>query len=259
MIDLKALFNRVFGFLSKGTEVSYSKISAYLYCPEKFRLLYVEGKFVQPTPAISLGQSIHKTLEDFHSNKYDGPADLFDCYDRLWVNEGFNNPQQTLDFYNKGRRMLENYWETARDMKCEILYVEKDFSFKMGKHRVRGIIDRIDRHPDGRYEVIDYKTHSEMWSRDRIDNDLQLSIYALACKESLGFSPDTLSLYFLAHGQKVSTERSPEKLEEARKLMVKVAEKIAGGEYQPNKANCKGCDMRNACKYNAAAKGKSPA
>ncbi|MFH1368378.1 MAG: PD-(D/E)XK nuclease family protein [Elusimicrobiota bacterium] len=247
-MSIKNLLAGLFGlFGGGGTEVSYSKVYAYLTCPMRFKLLYEDGKFVQPTGPISLGHSVHRALQDFHSNKYDGLQDLLECFDKFWVNEGFATPQQALDYYNKGCRMLENYWNAARDMKSEILFVEKNFSFHLGRHSVRGIIDRIDRHPDGTYEVIDYKTHNEIWNKDRIDSDLQLSVYALACKECLGFEPEMLTLYFLAHGQKLVSARSGEQLAAARKTIASVADKIVRKDYTPNLAKCKGCELRNSC------------
>lgn len=250
-MSFKSIIAGLFGRQSRGMEISYSKINAYLYCPMKYKLLYEEGKFVQPTPAISLGQSIHRALEDFHSHKYDGADELIECYDRVWVNTGFSTPQQALDFYNKGYRMLRNYWEAARDMKSEIIYVEKDFSFDLGKHRVRGLIDRVDKYPDGTYELMDYKTHNEMWPQDRVDSDLQLSIYALGCKECFGFEPDQLSIYFIAHGRKMYSSRSREQIEAAKKTITEVADKIVKKDFEPKNPTCKNCDMKHHCPKNA--------
>ena len=50
---------------------------------------------------------------------------------------------------------------------------------------IRGSIDRIDRLPSGGIEVIDYKT-GRMTSQKGVDESLQLSIYALACRDALG-------------------------------------------------------------------------
>ena len=50
---------------------------------------------------------------------------------------------------------------------------------------IHGEIDRIDRLPSGRVEVIDYKT-GKVSSQKGVDESLQLSIYALACRDALG-------------------------------------------------------------------------
>ena len=38
------------------------------------------------------------------------------------------------------------------------MWFERNFSFRIGPHLLRGRVDRVDRHPDGSYELIDYKT-----------------------------------------------------------------------------------------------------
>ncbi|MHB9156246.1 MAG: RecB family exonuclease, partial [Endomicrobiales bacterium] len=177
------------GRFAAGAKVSYSRINAYQTCPLKYKLMYLDGLRVPPNPFISLGISIHRTLEDYHRKGGERLEDLFESFDSFWVNEGFQTPQQTHEFYEKGRRMLENYHKDSTHRASEILHLEKEFSCRLGKNRLHGIIDRVDRHPDGTFELIDYKTHAELWKQSRVDSDLQLTLYALACKKVLGFKP----------------------------------------------------------------------
>ena len=61
---------------------------------------------------------------------------------------------------------------------------------------VTGSIDRIDRLPSGRVEVIDYKT-GKVSSQKDVHESLQLSIYVLACRDALGLgTPEQVTLYF---------------------------------------------------------------
>ena len=250
----KGLIDRIFSLFQPGIEISYSKINAYQSCPYKYCLIYEKGQKVPPNPYISLGISIHRTLESFHLKKAGDLEDLIDCYNNSWKNEGFNSPQQTYEFFEKGRRMLENYYAEALNLKTEILFVEKEFSFNLGKNRVRGIIDRIDRHPDGSHEVIDYKTHNETWKQAKVDSDLQMSIYALACERALGFKPDILTFYFVARGEKLSTSRSSAQLDTAARTVEEVSRKISSHIFTPDNAFCPRCDFKKTCP-NSAVKG----
>lgn len=234
-----------------GMEMSYSRINTYKTCSWKYRLIYIEGRHLPPNPFISLGLSMHRALEDFHTRKAQSFDELLESYNASWVNEGFGTPQQVQDFFEKGQRMLENYWVSNRDDKNEILFLEKDFNFELGRNRLRGIIDRIDRRPDGTYEVIDYKTHAELWSSAKVDSDLQLSIYALACEKSLGFAPGALSYYFLAHNRKMSTVRTKEQIEQALVTVEETAEKIINKEFVPCMTHCPKCDFKHICPHSA--------
>ena len=80
--------------------------------------------------------------------------------------------------------------------------------------------------PDKTLEVIDYKTSTSMRTEREIKADLQLSIYHLG----LNFLwPDMVKkhqgkikvgLYFLRHGEKVSTEKTEEELNETKNKLL---------------------------------------
>jgi hypothetical protein len=54
--------------------------------------------------------------------------------------------------------------------------------------RVRGVVDRLDRRPDGRLRVIDYKTGRGRLNPAELNDGrrIQLPLYALAAQEALG-------------------------------------------------------------------------
>ena len=232
-------------------ELSYTKVSIFRFCPWKYKLIYEDGYRIPPNPYISLGLSVHRALEAFHKDGHKDQEVLFEIYNQVWVNEGFQNPQQAVHFYDKGRKMLERYFEFAQERKSEIFGVEKEFRFTLGRRVVRGIIDRIDRLPDQTYEVIDYKTHAEMWEQTRIDNDLQLTLYTLGCSRALNIQPSHLSYFFLAHNKSVSTQRSREQLDKALFDLEAVAKEIERGKYVPDTSKCVKCDFKLSCVHSS--------
>src|SRR5690606_14763760 len=62
-----------------------------------------------------------------------------------------------------------------------------------------GLIDRIQRRPSGEVEIVDYKTHRHLKSRDEVMADLQLPIYVIAAREALGYSPTYATMAFVRH------------------------------------------------------------
>ena len=238
-------------------QISYSKVVAYNFCPQKYRLVFVERWFPPSNQFIALGHSIHKTLELFHTRKgMESLDDLLECYNEAWVNDGFASPQLAQEFFEKGERMLVRYWDDNQDRKTEILFVEKHFAFDLEGVKLRGIIDRIDRNPDGTVEVIDYKTHNEVWDQAKADEDLQLSVYYMAARDLLGVPPDVLTYYFLAHGRKVSTHRNKEQIDEALRVISQARAHILSKNFVPNTAACPRCDFREKCAHSTA---KTPA
>jgi RecB family exonuclease len=231
-------------------KISYSRMNAYLFCPNKYKLIYVNNLYIPLNADISFGHTIHKTLEKYHCENGKTAEQLFESYDACWQNDGFTSPQQSFEYYERGRKLLENYFSSFEKSKTKILYTEKSFDANIGKYKFVGIIDRIDETPEGLREITDYKTHINVWEQERVDKDLQLSIYAYACKNVFGFTPDLISVYFLSENKKVYTKRSPEQIEKAVNLCLDIAEKIIAEEFVPDLSKCAFCDFKHKCKYN---------
>ena len=134
-------------------------------------------------------------------------------------------------------------------------FVEKDFSFELGGHKIRGRWDRVDVRalpPEGRSAPIptidvtgdvvrptlplgddewvvvsDYKTggrDDDDASRKRAKESLQLQLYALAWRATTGRLPDEVSLRFLDTGRVATVAVEPKRIVKARELIVAAAE-----------------------------------
>ena len=58
----------------------------------------------------------------------------------------------------EGRRRADSLPRAPDPEPAQPIWLEKQFQFKLGPHVLRGRVDRVDRLPDGGYELIDYKT-----------------------------------------------------------------------------------------------------
>jgi RecB family exonuclease len=210
----------------------------------------VNNFYIPANADISFGQTIHKTLEKYHSLGGKTFEALFESYDACWQNDGFISPQQSFEYYERGKKLLENYFASFKTSRAKILYTEKSFDANIGKYKFVGIIDRIDETPEGFREITDYKTHVNIWEQERVDKDLQLSIYAYACRNVFGFTPDLISAYFLSANKKIYTKRNARQIEEAVNLCLETAEKITAEEFDPDVSKCAFCDFKHKCKYN---------
>jgi len=82
--------------------------------------------------------------------------------------------------------MLKNFYQKNDHKDITILGLEIPFEItiqdpinKDHLHIISGIIDRIQK-KDDRYEIMDYKTGKRLPSQNKVDQNSQLSIYALA-------------------------------------------------------------------------------
>ena len=113
---------------------------------------------------------------------------------------------------------------------------------------ITGSIDRIDRLPSGGIEVIDYKT-GRVESQKGVDQSLQLSIYALACRDALGLgTPEKVTLYFTESALRLSTTRTDEQLDAARADVLARVSRMRAGEFTATPGDpCRRCDYARMC------------
>jgi RecB family exonuclease len=233
-------------------ELNYSKVRAYLSCPHLYKYIYLERKYPPHTPFSALGISVHRALARYHSAGA-GPAvpglgELMLYYDEGWHHQGFETPQQTLEFYGQGRRILEAYWRAgAAGVRAETVFTEKNFDFPFERWRVRGTIDKVDRALSGAgYEIIDYKMGFETRTREDLEKDLQLSIYAIGLKKNFNMDVTAISWMMLVQGEKISVPYDPSREEPVLALLRETGEKIIALDLS-RKGNCSTCSIRTSC------------
>ena len=100
-----------------------------------------------------------------------------------------------------------------------------------------------------RIEVIDYKT-GKMSSQKDVAQSLQLSIYALACRDALDLgAPERVTLYFTESATRMSTTRTDEELDAARADILARTARIRSGDFAatPSEKACGRCDFARLC------------
>lgn len=231
-------------------EISFSRFRIYRECPWKYRLQFVEGRRPTLDPSASLGVSLHRALERYHRGGEPEWQALADAYDLEFVRSGYPDASTRAQWSAKGLRMLKRYYESELERRTEILGNEREFVFPVGAHAARGMIDRLDRHPDGKIELIDYKT--SIGGLPDAALDLQLRFYALGAKKGLGLTPDLLTVHYLEAGERVTKPYDPSGEAELEREIGVVAEKIGAGAFPPDTSFCPRCVFRRECAFSAA-------
>ncbi len=226
-------------------EINYSKIKAYLDCPFLYRYIYVERKFAPQTPFSSLGLSVHRALARYHAAGKD-LSDLLAHYEDAWLNYGYSTAQESMEFYNRGAGVLENWWLYSQNNRAETIYSEKKFEFPFGKWRVKGTIDRVDRLGAGLVELIDYKMGFEGKTSKDVSSSLQLSMYAIGLSRALNLKVGAIAYFVLSGPEKISVPYDPSTEEATLGLVGGPAEKMLALDMS-RKGECSRCPTRKFC------------
>ena len=157
--------------------------------------------------------------------------------------------------------MLKNFYQKNSPWNFSVVDLESHFEVPIESsggavHILAGKIDRIDKLSDGEYEIIDYKTGKRMPSQDNLNSDLQLSLYSLGLQKRWPhLKPDgiKLSLYFLKHGEKLSTVSSEKTVARAKNHVLKTISEIEekstkSGVFEPMPGPlCDWCGYKPIC------------
>jgi DNA helicase-2/ATP-dependent DNA helicase PcrA len=236
--------------------LSYGQISDYLDCPTKYRYAHV---IRIPTPAshqMAYGRALHAAVQAFHRRQLAGQVmardELLAELEANWESVGFLTRQHEEARKAAAREALERFWEEQQREPARPVAVEQEFSVLLGRDRVRGRYDRVDREDDGRVVITDYKSsdvRDPATAGRRSRESLQLSIYALAYESQHGRLPDELALHFLESGIVGRSAPSAKRLERAAEQVTAVSEGIRAGEFaaNPSPMRCGFCPFREIC------------
>lgn len=230
--------------------LSYTQIDCYLRCPQMYQYRYVYRLPTRQRAQAQFGRILHQAIQAVAANAEAGAEIAWEtvreAYRQAWLAERFVAPQQEDGMRALGLAFLRRLWEQG-EMRRPLL-VEQPFALALSGVRVRGRIDRIDKLPDGTYELLDYKSGAPKTARDLVF-DLQLGLYALAAREVFRFDPLRLTYYYLETGERVVVEKTPERLQEDRAAVAGVAAAIAAEDFtaRPERRKCAGCDFKLLC------------
>ncbi|MBI2054632.1 MAG: PD-(D/E)XK nuclease family protein, partial [Candidatus Sungbacteria bacterium] len=171
--------------------------------------------------------------------------------------------ESEAEIYKKqGETMLKKFYAHNQPWNFVVLDLESRFEVTLEDaqggttHILAGIMDRIDKLPDGRIEIIDYKTQKRIPPQDTVDKDLQLSIYAMGLKKRwphIEAGNIKLSLQFLKHDEKLTTTRSEDDFKrteaEVLRMIKDIESRVAAGRgFEPRVSPlCDFCGYKPLC------------
>jgi putative RecB family exonuclease len=248
------------------TVYSHSRLSTFETCPLQYKFKYIDKikPLFENTIEAFMGSRVHDTLEKLYNDlKYGKLNTLQECldfYQKEW-DEKYSDDIKVIkeefssdNYRQMGVRFIIDYYETnkpfnsERHIECEkkILITLPD-----GK-QIQGFIDRLSSTDDGIYLVQDYKTANTLPTQDYADKDRQLALYSIAIKELyLDCKDIKLVWHYLAFNKKVVSHRTDEELEQLKKEIMALIDKIEmTTEFEPCKGPlCPWCSYQYECPH----------
>lgn len=246
------------------TIYSYSRISTFETCPLQYKLQYIDKiKTEEEGVEAFMGSRVHETLEKLYKDlvisKMNTVEELVEYYSKIWEEEWhddvfINRDDMTEEDYRKtGERAIRDYYATYHPFdQARTLWTENRVVFSLGddEHRLRGVIDRLDRTPEGTIEIHDYKASGRMPTQEKMDRDRQLALYQIAVLEAY---PDTenveLVWHYVLFDRELRSRRTKKQLEELKREYIEAIDEIEAAEdFPPNEtALCDWCGYWEYC------------
>jgi DNA helicase-2/ATP-dependent DNA helicase PcrA len=209
----------------------------YARCPKRFY-----WSVVRPLPRFSgaaarIGTQVHGWIE----RQASGQATLIE------LEEAPDFAAEELVGEPGKIERLQQAFLGSRFAQAVPLYAERPFLLYLGGFVVSGRIDAIFGTPEGRWEVVDYKTGRKPSADDSLAG-LQLDLYAVACAEVFGKRPEDLTLTYFYLDSADEVTRQAGDLGAVRKRVLDSLEGIAGARFDPTPgAQCRWCDFLSFC------------
>jgi RecB family exonuclease len=257
----------------EGLVLSASDVETYRGCPLRYKFARVLKIPTEQTLHQRFGIVVHQVLERFHAaagaedrtGGSDGEpaksagaqgtgsaqgtlAELLELLDVAWRRSGMGDGARERELLGKARASLTRYHERLREEPAQPLWFERQFTFDLGPHHVRGRVDRVDRLPEGGWELIDYKTGYAKTAKE-LSDDIQLSLYAIAAREAWGLTDTRQAYYYVLDDRKVPVPADAGGGEWVKQAVIEAGAGILAQSFEPtpSPAACAHCDYRIVC------------
>jgi putative RecB family exonuclease len=242
---------------------SPSRLLAWLDCPRRYRMQYLDRPRPQPRGQrahTSMGIAVHNALRDWWDLPLERrtPAAGAELVRGSWIDVGFRDGEQSARCLARAQEQVRDYLSGV-DPTRQPRGIERTVSMKTGGLGLSGRIDRLDDR-DGELVVVDYKTSREAPTADDARTSLPLALYAAAVWKMFRRRCLAVELHHVPSGEVVRHEHTPESLTRKVDEAVSIARDAqaadrdhetrgAESELFPPRVSalCRWCDFRAHC------------
>lgn len=243
--------------------LSPSRVTSFTDCPLAFRLRAIDRIPEPPSPHATKGTLVHQVLERLvweHPVADRTPAAAAVELERAWQELTADPLYAELEldgtaaaaFRADAAKLVDNYFALEDPSTVDAVGVEVSLEADLGGLRLRGIIDRLDRMPDGTLVVVDYKTGRAPSPRFERGKLTGVHLYALLCELTLGAVPVEVRLLHLREPVVITARPNPQTLRGQRQRTLAVWNAIERAcerdDFQPRPSGlCDFCSFQALC------------
>lgn len=242
----------------RKSTLSPTRITTYLECAVKYRYIYLDkiGRYyLRAKPYYSFGSTLHQVLQEFHEQGAESSVEAMSAtLEQTWIKAGYQTEAQEQAHREIGEQIVASYHAAHQERvqaQTETIATEKTITCDLGYFKLSGRVDRIDRHPDGRLEIIDYKSGRWETTPEEVAGDLAINCYQLILSHLYPDTPIFATIYCLRSGIQASAELAGEARAEFARDLIELGKEILERDYQTVRPIrlpvCEGCDFLPRC------------
>ncbi|MFA5034004.1 MAG: PD-(D/E)XK nuclease family protein [bacterium] len=227
---------------------SVSRINLFDQCSLAWKRKYVEHIPDVSGKEAQVGSAAHKAIQIYTENLTNGHKRSLNSI----IGEGVASVGN-IDILKEVTEIIETFVVTHHNLDVEtIVGIEENIEKPIDKYNFRGIIDLLQVNETTGL-ITDYKSSRKIISQTEIDNNLQLSSYAmLAHKKYPTLKRFICRLDFIRYGQLVETERNLEDIQLTEQFlgqkMKTISKAIDENKFDPKpNSYCKWCSYIDTC------------
>ena len=238
-----------------GRAFSPTAINQYLKCPRQYlydKILDFKAKDGNPD-AMSYGSAIHAACEflirsAMSKGEYPTKDEFVEVFKNKLSELPLSSFKQRENIEGRGENALREYYHQITSTPVEWLYgAEKELFFELDGIKFFGIIDRIDKNPDGSFTIYDYKTGN---AKKGIEPDgehedyyNQMALYKFFMEQAEGIRVSkTTFIYPEDYTKNLDLELTSSDCEQVVEKFKDAISSIRQYEFEPS-------HDENACKY----------
>lgn len=231
-----------------GVVMSAGDLFTYGSCPLRYKFNRVLRIPQRPTVAQRFGIVVHQVLERYHGRGGTEQSELLDLLQASWRRSGLAGEADEARLWARAEDAMARYHARTAAESSQVVWLERGFEFRLGAHTLRGRVDRVDRHPDGNYELVDYKTGRPR-TPEQLREDVQLQLYAVAAVDAWGIDVPRQSYHYILDDVKTPLEAEGEERAKITEVVERVGAAILAQDFEPTPSYeaCTICDYQLTC------------